>query len=54
MRLGTGACIGTGIGIRNGAGIKLFDEVRECEMVGSYKGSLDDGGREEVEKGSAG
>jgi hypothetical protein len=45
--------MGMGIGIWNG-GIRLFDELRECEMVGSCNGSLDDGGREEVGKWSAG
>jgi hypothetical protein len=43
-----------GIGIWNGVDIRLFDEVRECEMAGSCNGSLDDGGREELGKESTG
>ena len=46
--------MGMGIGIRNGVDIRLFDGLRECEMVGSGNGSLDDGGREAVGKGGAG
>jgi hypothetical protein len=54
VRLGTGACMGMGIGIWNDVDIKLFDGLRECEMAGSDNGSLDDGGREPVEKGGGG
>lgn len=46
--------MGMDIGIWNGVEIKLFDGLRECAMVGSGNGSLDDGGREEVGKGGAG
>jgi hypothetical protein len=44
VRLGTGACIGMGIGIWNGIDVMLLGGVCECVRAGSCNASLDDAG----------
>jgi hypothetical protein len=51
VHLGTGACIGMGIGVWNGVSITLLDGVRKCVRAGSRNVSLDDAGGEDGQTG---